>query len=183
MPRSSRNDFKAGRKEKNFNLDDDSGDTIEFSSQGGLGYREIVMMQFHKCTTNCNVEFRGGFYTIDVKRDGSEVQKYVPDSREVFSNSVYGLAILLQPKFDKKMSHKFLQCRKLLKDIQKDFMEKSIVDEEVILGSGFYEHEKDKILLEQYKNKKLEISLTLFTHLSKQLSRKGYLEMGGGTFE
>lgn len=157
-------------------------DTIEFSKPGGLSFREIVMNQFARCVQLCNVEFRGGFYTKVPLKDGQEKLIYIQDTREMFSNAVYGLAMIMQPKFDESMRQAWTKCRGLLKNIQKEFIIASSPEEEVILGDNFYIEKKDKILLETYKNKKLEIFMALFTKLSNQLSRKNYMEITGGVF-
>ena len=69
-----------------------------------------------------------------------------------------------------------------LTKIEKDFMDKSTIDDEVILSEAFYEEQADKILLETYKAKKLRLHYTLFISLSLFLGRMNWFEVSGGTF-
>ena len=47
---------------------------------------------------------------------------------------------------------------------------------------AFYESQEDKILLEQFKTKKLILHLELFTELSKALADCNYFELVGGVY-
>lgn len=161
------------------NIDDT--EDIEIGGKG-LSFQDIVMIQLRKVTNLANVEFRGGFYTSVPTRDGMEKEIYVQDSREVFGNALYILALLTEPKFDKKMKEKFKLYEEKMEDIEEEFINKSSVQEEVILGELFYESTEDKILLETYRNKKLTLNLKLFKHLSRFLERKAYFHFGGGTY-
>jgi len=149
----------------------------------GASFKEIVMIQLKNVTTLGNVEFRGGYYTIQETKQGTEKEVYVQDTREVFGNAVHTLAYLLRPKFDDKMTKAWNNFNKKMKVIKNEFIEKSTPDEEVILGESFYEDPKDKILLETYKMKKLRLHQNLFSAVSKQLARINYFEMIGGTYE
>lgn len=140
------------------------------------------MSQLRKVTQLSSVEFRGGYYTPVMNKKGEEKELYVQDTREVYSNGVYTLALLLQPKFNKDMKGVFKNFKIKVKDITKAFIKASSVEEEFVLGESFYTNEKDKILFETYRNKKLKIYLALFSHLCKELARLKYMEIGGGTF-
>lgn len=155
---------------------------IEMASGGGNNFRDVVMNQFNKVTNFSNVEFRGGFYTKVPTKDGGEKEIYVQDSREVFSNACFALALLLQPKFNKDMIEYFGEFREEKEELTKKFIEATSVKEKVVLGEAFYESEKDKILLEEYKVEKLLLHLKLFANISEELSRHGYFEMTGATF-
>ncbi len=160
----------------------DEIEDIEMSPGGGNTFKDIVMSQLRRVTQLSSTEFRGGYYTLVPTKSGVDKEIYVQDSREVFSNATYALALLLKPKFDEKMNEAFETFNTKLKARQKDFMDASSVDEEVILGETFYDNEKDKILLETYRNKKLRLHLSLFAEISKQLSRVNYMELGGDSF-
>ncbi|KKN58812.1 hypothetical protein LCGC14_0548180 [marine sediment metagenome] len=157
-------------------------DDIEITPGGGNSFKDVLMSQLRRVTQLSSVEFRGGYYTTVPTKSGQEKEVYVQDSRESFSNATYALAILLNPKFDKTMRTSFTNFNTKLKRRQKDFIDKSSVSEEVILGESFYGDEADKILLETYRNKKLRLHLSLFVELSKQLFRLNYLELSGDTF-
>ncbi len=168
-------------KKKPEAVSDDTED-IEISPGGGNSFKDIVMLQLRKVTQLCCCEWRGGYYTMVPQKGGQEREVYVQDSREVFSNGVYALAIILTPKFDKDMDTALTNFKTKLSERQAKFIKDSSVDEEVILGESFYTEDKDKILLETYRNKKLKLHLSLFAELSKLLGRINYMELGGGVF-
>jgi len=166
-------------KEKKDNSDVED---IEITPGGGNSFKDIVMSQLRRVTQLANVEWHGGYYSSTITKSGKEKEIYVQDSREVFSNGVYILTLLLKPKFDIEMDTALTNFNTKLKLRQNEFMEKSSINEEVILGESFYESEADRILLETYRNKKLKLHLSLFSEISKQLSRLKYMELGGGTY-
>ncbi len=160
----------------------DDIDDIEISPGGGNSFKDIVMSQLRRVTQLGSTEFRGGYYSTVPTKSGVDKEIYVQDSREVFSNAVYTLALLLKPKFKKDMNTAFTNFNDKLKERQKGFMGKSSIDEEIILGESFYDNEKDKILLETYRNKKLRLHLSLFAELCKELGRLNYMELSGDSF-
>lgn len=155
---------------------------FEYQKAGEFGFKEMVMMQFNKVNTFCNVEFRGGFYTKGVNKAGEEKDYYVQDTREVFGNACFSLALILQPRFSDEMKTVFKAHLAAADKIKKDFIDASSTDEKVILGDSFYENEKDKILLEEYKNKRLDLNLRLYAQLSKEMSNKNYFQVLDATF-
>lgn len=158
-------------------------DDLEFTPGGSKGgFKEIVMRQMYKVTMNGNVEFRGGYTAIRIAKNGQEIEIYVPDTRETFCNGVLILAYLLKPKFTEDMKIAFKKYVKKIKTITNEFTSASTVDEKVILGDSYYTEERDKILLETYRNKKLRIHLFLYQKISQLLKDLNYLEIGGETF-
>lgn len=158
-----------------------SGDEISIDTAEGLSFREIAMMQFKKIVDLSNVEFRGGFYTQEVLSNGQTKELYVPDTRETYCNAVVALCLVAKPKFDDIMKEEYSSYFKKMKEIQDYFIEKSVPEETVILGEGFYTDEEDRILLETYKQKKLILHQKLFVSLSLLLGRRNYFTMGGVT--
>ena len=163
------------------NVQDDVDD-IEITPGGGNSFKDIVMSQLRRVTQLGSTEYRGGYYTTVPTKSGVDKEIYVQDSREVFSNAVYTLALLLKPKFKTDMNTAFDNFNTKLKARQKDFMGASSVEEEIILGETFYTDEKDKILLETYRNKKLRLHLSLFAEIAKELGRLNYMELSGDSF-
>ena len=157
-------------------------DDIEISPGGGNSFKDIVMSQLRRVTQLGSTEYRGGYYSLVPTKSGVEKEIYVQDSREVFSNAVYTLALLLKPKFKTDMNTSFTNFNTKLEARQKEFTDASSVDEEIILGESFYTEDKDKILLETYRNKKLKLHLSLFAEISKELGRLNYMELSGDTF-
>ena len=164
-------------------LEGQDAQDMEMNSSSGNSFKEIVMIQLRKVTINANVEFRGGYYTMNpLKGSNAEKEIYVQDSREVYNNGVYALCLILSPKFDKKMTASFEDFKEKSKSLEQKFIDKSSVDEEVVLGEDYYTNEKDKILLETYKMKKLRLHLNLFAKCCELLGRLNYMEILGGTF-
>ena len=162
--------------------DNSDVEDLEINPSGGNSFKDIVMAQLRKVTQLANVEWHGGYYTSTTTKSGQEKEIYIQDSREVFSNGVYILTLLLKPKFDKDMDTALTNFNTKLKKRQDEFIKKSSPNEEVILGESFYTTDEDKILLETYRNKKLKLHLSLFSEISKQLARLKYMELGGGTY-
>lgn len=178
-PNIGNNSFSGGYNGRNAPPEGTS-EEIEFST--GNSFKDIVMWQLHQVTRFCNVEFRGGFYTNVETKDGGEKEIYVQDTRDVFGNAIFALTLLLQPRFDKQMKEDFLEYRTKLKKIETEFLEKSSVDEEVILGEAFYENDKDKIYLETYKNKRLVLNQRLYARISDLLARLQYMDVLGKSY-
>ncbi len=162
--------------------DEIQNDTIDIGPPGKISYKDIIIGQFLKISVFCNVEFRGGYWTRMTTKDGGSKLVYNQDTRDIFCNSVNALGILLLPRFDTDMTKSSKRHKIRLRILQKAFMDKSEVDEKIILGEGFYQTPEDKINLEEYRQKRLNLFLELFTELSKLLSRENYLELAGGTF-
>lgn len=153
--------------------------------QGGssdkISFRLIALNYLRKIGILSAVEFRGGFYLTHITKSGEEKELYVPDTRDTYCNAVEYFYTILYPHFDDKMKKKGIAFEKLIEDNAKDFMEKSSVDETIILGSSFYTETKDKIFLEEYKNKKLSLFIKLFRYINSFLKRTYYME--GASFE
>ena len=162
---------------------DKEGGELEIDSGGGNSYKDIVMSLLRKVAMLSCCELRGGYYSFYQTKGGSEREIYIQDTREVFSNGVYTLALLLKTKFDTAMKTDFKKFNTDLTGIKDEFMEASSVNEEVVLGESFYESNEDKILLETYKNKKLGLYLDLFSKVSDLLARLNYMEISGGAEE
>ncbi len=162
-------------------MDDNTIGEVEISNTGD-SFKDVVMSQLRKITNFFNTEYRGGYYSTIETKNGNEKEVYVQDSREVLCNSIHCLALILRPKFEKAMQEYFPIFETKLKKLSDVFIEATSCEEEVILGEGFYENVKDKILLETYRNKKLALYIELFDMLSKELSAKNYLSFMGGTF-
>ena len=157
-----------------------TSEEVEFNT--GNSFKDITMCQLHKVIKLSNVEFRGGFYTSITSPAGNDKEIYIQDSREVFSNACFALALLLKPKFDKTMEDEYKVIKENIQNITKKFIDSSSPDEEVVLGDSFYESDKDKIFLETYKNKKLLEYINLLASISAFLSRINYMDILGGSY-
>ena len=159
----------------------DYGDDIEFDPKAGT-FKEIVMMHFNRVVKFMSVEFRGGYFTIIPSKEGDDKEIYIPDTREIYSNAVLALALLLIPRFDKLMDKEYSTYNENIKTITQVFIDKSVPEEEIVLGDSFYDDERDRLLLETYKQQKLLHHVFLFKACSELLGRKNYLDIGGKTY-
>jgi len=154
---------------------------IDIDVKGG-SYKEVVMVHLSRVIKLASCEYRGGFYLTVKTKDGGEREVYIEDTRESWGNSIYALGSILVPKFDDPMKKAWKEYEESLQRITKDFLDKSSLDDEVVLGEAYYEKMDDKVLLETFKIKKLHLVKKLFIALSELLGRLNYLEVGGGTF-
>ena len=147
-------------------------------SKDKLTFKDIILQHLRKLTELSSVEFRGGYTIIVTTRAGDSKENYIPDSREIFINAVQVFADMLYPYFDDDMKTNFNTLGEALEKSGEEFMEASSVKETIILGSSYYNNDKDRILHEQYKQGKLGLYKILFRDLCCFLYRKKYLELG-----
>lgn len=155
----------------------------DIGGERSLSFKDIILNQFNTVVKNANVEFRGGFWTKYISKTGEERLIYIPDTRETFCNSVRILATVWKKRFQPNMKMRYKVFKKKLKELQEEFIQNTSVNETVILGENYYTNERDKILLEEYKNKKLELYLVLFSWINEDLAETNYLEIMGGTYD
>ena len=153
---------------------------LDINIKGG-SFKEIVMSHLARIALLSSCELRGGYFTITTTKTGDTKQIYIGDSREAVSNAIYFLAQALLPKFDTEMDKSFNQFNIDIEKLKKVFLTKTKMDDDEVLGEGYYQ-EEEKPILEAYKIKKLNRYRDLFTELSKFLCRKKYLEITGGSF-
>lgn len=158
--------------------DDDYDDEV---SIGASSFKEIILKHQSRITLLYSKELRGGYYTMVTNRKGETKEAYVEDTREALSNAILCLTQLLILKFDGEMNKAIDEFNKEVSDIEKEFLESSSIEEDVVLGESFY-GDDDKILLERYKIKKLALYQGLFTEICKLLLRLKYFEISGGIY-
>ena len=161
-------------------FDDDEGKVSIDDSK--ISISDIVFSQLNRITSLCNVEFRGGFYNRTVNKDGAEKLMYVPDSRAIVCNGILALSLIVAPSFKEKMRERYKKILQEIEELKKEFIEKSTVEETVILSETFYKNMKDKISLEEYKIKKLDKFLELFSLICKDMKANNYFQMQSGIF-
>lgn len=152
-------------------------ETYKGGFKDGLTFKEIVMLHLKQIISFECVEMRGGFWVTKSKISHgiiTETKEYEPDTREVFSNAVNGLYDLLLPLFDKPMSEKAKELNLRLETIRKDCIKETSNKDEEILPVEFY-NGKDRLLVEQYRYKKLRLMREMFQELSLFLNRISYL--------
>lgn len=158
----------------------DDDQEIDLGNEG-LSFQEIALRQFSECAKCLSVELRGGYHFYSKEGDsGKEI--YVPDTREIASNSIFTFALLCLPKFNKDMKKKYDTFKGQLTKLSKKFIKDTSVEETVVLCSDHYETEPDRMLLEEFKISKLNLHIKLFADLSQFAHDKNYFGIGGGTF-
>lgn len=144
------------------------------------GFRNIVIEQWERAILAYNVEFRGGFYTNTQTPNGETKEIYVPDTREVFCNSIEATAIIILPRMKEKCLEAYNKVQEELEQLEKNFLDATTADENIVLGESFYEKEEDKILLEEYKNTRVKIYVKLFKALSDEITTRRYFASTSG---
>lgn len=168
---------KKDRNEKEkFNPDDEGIYEIDIPT-GGDPYKEIVYKHLANIMQFASVEFRGGYWTNIVDKKGNEKEIYIPDTREIFCNAVYAWCLALQGKFDNTMQKDYKDFKEKKDKLEKWFITNSSIDDEVILGESYYTDERDKLYLETFKQKKLNLFWFLFAKINLFLKRKNFLNI------
>jgi len=145
------------KKKEHFDVgeDIDEGTVAENIDMGMTPEKTLVLSTFLSLKKNSLVEFRGGFNNLTIMSDGTQRENYVPDTREVFCNTVWFLRLIIAPYFDEGAQKKDKDWISKLKDLKSNFLDSTSLEENQVLGESFYEEQHDKFLLEQYKNEKL----------------------------
>ena len=123
-----------------------------------LSFREIILQHLKRITEFSSVEFRGGYWEqkiVPMGNSGMTQKVYVPDTRDVYSNSVEVLGDLLFPHYDEEMKEHDKKIQGRIDDTPT----------------------KDKSL-EEWSHFKRKIMRELFRQISCFLKRRRYLELG-----
>jgi len=174
-------------------MEDEGRETKFIDAEGYIGgekekltFREIVLSHLKKISTYASVEFRGGFWEDTVKIIGGMSvtnTHYVPDTREIYSNSIEYFYDLLYPHFDKEMKEAGKKAEKEIKEI---FNNHTVIKEperedENKEESKAYRTFKDGSNRISFRSERREINRILFRDLCCFLKRIDYLK--GKTFE
>ena len=97
-------------------------DSWRGSSSGkfGLSFKQIVLTHINRCVINGSCEWHGGYWQEKYRNNQME-KYYIPNSREVYCNSVKMLRALLLGYFDKKMEEADKKLEKDFKEIYAEF--------------------------------------------------------------
>ena len=153
---------------------------IRFSMKTS-SFKEIIMDHLRRITILSSCELRGGYYSTFKTKSGEEKEYYGEDTREALEKAIYCFTQLLIPKFHDGTKKYFAEFKEQLKKLKEEFLKKTELEETEVLGEAYYE-EKDKVGLEEYKIKKLNLYKGLFTELIRLLAKKNYLEAGEEMF-
>ncbi len=130
------------------------------SGKFGLTFKQIVLQHINRCVVNGSVEFRGGFQQ-SINRGNYSDYIYVPDSREVYANSVKMLRACLLGYFDDKMKEADKELKAEFDKAYKDFQEQM---------------KKDKDVRREWYGFKIDWHIRLFEELIKQTKRLNFFE-------
>lgn len=92
-------------------------DADAFFTKNGFSFQQIVLEHLRKIGQLAAVEWRGGYINQTQTINGNIIQtkkEYIPDTREVLSNAIYFLDLLLAPHYDQEMKD---QETKILYDL------------------------------------------------------------------
>lgn len=126
----------------------------------GLTFKQIILMHINRCVQNGSVEFRGG-YNKPISHGNFTTYEYVPDSRDVYNNSVKMLRALLLGYFDKQMTEKD-------KELQENF--------EKNYESYLEQTKKEKDVKREWYEFKVEWHIELFEQLIMLSKRLNFFE-------
>lgn len=143
---------------------------ISLGFNEGISFKDIALNHFKRIGKLASVEFRGGYWEdkILIVNGGSARQRvYVPDTSEIYSNSVEYLHDLLLPHFDDRMKR---ASEKYEADSDQAFNEHTKVEG----TSKEFANETEK---KRFRIKRVRIVRKLFQELSKFLCRENYFDL------
>ena len=112
------------------------------SGKFGLTFKQIVLMHINRCVVNGSVEWHGGYW--NETGYNPTVKTYMPNSRDVYCNSIKMLRALLLGYFDKTMKERDIELQKELKELHGTFIKQTKENNTKFLKAEYYE---DKVAL------------------------------------
>ena len=104
------------------NMDSWSGGGEKF----GLTFKQIILMHLNRCVLHGSVEWHGGYWNTTGNNPTTRI--YVPNSREVYLNSVRMLRACLLGYYDKKMEEKDKKLQKEFEEEESEYDKKENSD-------------------------------------------------------
>ena len=157
-------------------------DQFQGGQQDKITFQLIILQHLKKIGTYASVEFRGGFWNRKPHPNSNlniTVDEYVPDTREVYSNSIEYLYDLLYPHFDNEMKE---AGKKTDAELDKAFKDSTVTkeasreDRDAKQGEKlrrFFDSDTDK---GSFRNERLILCRKLFRELSCFLKRQDYFK-------
>lgn len=181
-----------------------SDDDVEFEDADSYSYnynkdkltfKDIILQHLKKISQFASCEFLGGYWQERTKLMGGlgvTEKFYIPDTREVYYNSIEAFADMLAPYFDKRMNEAeekyergqrevYEECILIWGKKEKhDLLEQKDDDErqkyvDKMKKHMVFDNEKHKL---GFRNLKVKLARKLFRELCSFLYRKKYLELG-----
>lgn len=142
-----------------------------------LTIQMIVLEQVRRLTRLYSREMRGGYWQNRTVRQGdtsANTLVYVPDTREELCQAIQCLHDILLPYFDEEVENNLKDIEAALITAEQECIAATSADDTFVMSSDNYSKE-DKLIVEQYKHKKLDLYRHVFRELSRLLNRKHYL--------
>lgn len=105
---------------------------MEWQGKDKTNEKDILIQIVSDLRAIAQREFRGGYESSTISRDGNVTETYVPDSRREYSQLVDFLCDFLIPDFDEQMANDFDDISKKLEELVTKQNNKEIDDEEFI---------------------------------------------------
>jgi len=133
-------------------------------NQEGLTFSMIVHMHMNRIVKKASNELRGGYEDITIKEVAGQAYRfarYVPDTREEYSNAVDALADLTFSYFDQEIKDEEIKLEEELKTSKKDCMVKNYKG-------------KEELDEDEYRELKFKSKRKLFRALCSFIKRQNY---------
>ena len=133
-------------------------------SKFGLTFKQIILTHINRCVIHGSLEMCGGYW--NKKATGNIVEEtYVPDSREVYSNSIKMLRALLLGYYDDKMEK---ADNELAEEYKQTFEKTEVTDD--------MSKEKKKEVKRAWTTFKIDWHIKLFEQLILLSKRENFFE-------
>ena len=130
----------------------------------GLTFKQIILTHINRCVIHGSLEMVGGYW--NKKATGNIVEEtYVPDSREVYSNSIKMLRALLLGYYDDKMEK---ADNELAEEYKQTFEKTEVTDD--------MSKEKKKEVKRVWTTFKIDWHIKLFEQLILLSKRENFFE-------
>jgi len=163
----------------------EDGENYHSSNSNGLGIKEITLNQFNKCVIEGSKEMvNGGVQKKLVNGVMHEIQ--VPNQREIFTNSVIMMEIIIVSKMQKKerkeLSVQNVEIDQQIATLQKEYneeknrlksLDKSLQAKKQGVSPGEFIRNKD-----WYEMDKVDLYRCKLALISKLLDAENYFEEG-----
>ena len=149
-------------------------------------HSSLVMSALKKVRDNRSQEMRDGYYNIKFDKFGNAHKVYIPDSRQVFIESVESLIMIQQRDFDSNINGKLNKIKNSLKKKYEDYCKKEkeqwdsmdyeLVKEYAKQGTSFMEGLLSERFLPYYKmyvRDKVDAYTKIVSLIQKLIKRLG----------
>ena len=150
-------------------LEDDMGQ-MELGNNAKLSFQDVKILLWQRIMMLTQTELRGGYYEKTYLSSGDTLQKYIKDERQIWQNSVRLFTKMIFYTLKKEHKDHYRQIEKKLNELKQEFMNKTKVNETVILSEAYYEDIQEKIALETLKVQTQELYEDWFEILSSIVS-------------